>query len=185
VSIEGADGGAAPELTLGEIHVAGPLVARGYLGEVSEGARFTSSALATGDAGFIHEGQLYVVGRMGDSVKIRGRHVYVEDVEAQLAALGALDRRSVVLPALDVGTEGLVLVVECVAGEWISAAVDIIRRATSDDARVRVVAVGKKGILRTSSGKPRRRVMWRRLLTGELQYRTLYDTEHAGPRRPA
>ena len=46
--------------------------------------RFRDGALTTGDAALMLDGELYVLGRIGDSVKVRGRTVFVEDVEAKV-----------------------------------------------------------------------------------------------------
>src|SRR5258707_6477788 len=66
VEVVDVDGTALPGGTLGEIAVTGQSLAVGYVGDEPFGAR-----LRTGDAGFVHDGDLYVLGRMGDSLKIR------------------------------------------------------------------------------------------------------------------
>jgi 7-keto-8-aminopelargonate synthetase-like enzyme/acyl-CoA synthetase (AMP-forming)/AMP-acid ligase II/acyl carrier protein len=67
-----------PETLVGEIQVKGPSVARGYLGDefpVEDGW------LKTGDLGFIHRGELYVVGRLKDLIKKAGRGIFPTDIE--------------------------------------------------------------------------------------------------------
>ena len=68
----------------------------GYLAG-NHGSRSLSSladgTLRTGDAGFLRDGQLYVLGRLGDSMKVRARAVFAEDLEAALGDAGLPPRR--------------------------------------------------------------------------------------------
>ena len=86
VAVVDEDGRALPDGHLGEIKVQGPNVAMGYTVDTGGSTRFESDGLMTGDAALALDGELYVLGRIGDSMKIRGRTVFVEDVEAQVAA---------------------------------------------------------------------------------------------------
>lgn len=79
-----------PEGRIGEIWIGGPTVARGYWGLPDEsretfGVRLAGSDegpfLRTGDLGFLHEGELYVTGRIKDLLIIRGRNYYPQDIE--------------------------------------------------------------------------------------------------------
>ena len=75
---------------VGEIWLAGDSVARAYHGAHADsgpifGARLADGGgpwLRTGDLGFVHEGELYVTGRLKDLVIINGRNIYPQDVEA-------------------------------------------------------------------------------------------------------
>ncbi|QNA71961.1 aminotransferase class I/II-fold pyridoxal phosphate-dependent enzyme [Streptomyces sp. So13.3] len=74
----------------GEIWVSGPGVARGYWRK-PEATRETFHAeidgepgaryLRTGDLGFLHAGQLHIVGRTKDVVIVQGRNHYPHDIE--------------------------------------------------------------------------------------------------------
>jgi myxalamid-type polyketide synthase MxaB len=78
----------APD-TIGEIWVAGPLIARGYWGD-EEATRATFACrtgdtgdgpfLRTGDLGFIRDGHLYVTGRLKDLIILRGKNYYPQDI---------------------------------------------------------------------------------------------------------
>jgi hypothetical protein len=97
VRIVGEDGAGLPDGSLGEITVAGPNVTDGYhSGREGGSTRFVDGSLHTGDAGFLHDGDLYVLGRMGDALKVgrlNGRSgVYVEDLDVKVAAACGLDR---------------------------------------------------------------------------------------------
>jgi acyl-CoA synthetase (AMP-forming)/AMP-acid ligase II len=122
----------------------------------------------TGDAGFFHEGQLFVLGRMGDSIKVRGRSVYVEDLESKIAEVSGLGKgRIVVVGVPGAGPKGLALFAETQSEEWVPAVRETLRRRVGDDVEITVV-VGTGLIQRTSSGKPRRRYMWERLQAGHM-----------------
>ena len=75
--------------SVGEIWVAGKSVGRGYWGKPEEslatfGAHLNSGEgpfLRTGDLGFIHQGELFVTGRLKDVIVIRGVNYYPQDIE--------------------------------------------------------------------------------------------------------
>jgi len=74
IIIRGEEGQQLPLGHLGEICVCGPGVARGYQGQHhGSTTTFTRDELRTGDAGFMLDGEVFVVGRIGDSLKVRGR----------------------------------------------------------------------------------------------------------------
>ncbi|MFB9449237.1 fatty acyl-AMP ligase [Dactylosporangium vinaceum] len=71
----------------GEIRVGGPSVSAGYWSQPeATAARFDGAVLRTGDIGFVHDGQLYVLGRRDDLIIVDGRNHYPSDVEATVAA---------------------------------------------------------------------------------------------------
>lgn len=85
-----------PEGCCGEIWVAGLSLASRYWGMPPQteasleaylaGAETGERHLRTGDLGFIHEGELYVTGRVKDMLVIRGANHAPDDVEATLQA---------------------------------------------------------------------------------------------------
>ncbi|GAB4194981.1 MAG: fatty acyl-AMP ligase [Roseiflexaceae bacterium] len=75
---------------IGEIWVGGASVAQGYWNRPEESvatfqARLADSKagpfLRTGDLGFLHQGELYVTGRIKDLIIIEGRNHYPQDIE--------------------------------------------------------------------------------------------------------
>lgn len=171
VEIRDDDGDPLPDGHLGEIHVIGPSVADGYEGATDIGStRFGAGGLSTGDAGFVIDGELYVVGRMGDSLKVHGRAVFMEDLEAEIRAAPGVPKAQIAAVS-GVGSAGATIcaLVEAPAGDWVDAVADAVRRATAGTYTVRVYAARRGSIMRTSSGKPRRRPMWRALMDGTLQ----------------
>jgi acyl-CoA synthetase (AMP-forming)/AMP-acid ligase II len=108
-----------PMGTVGEIWVAGPHVTAGYWNrpEVTEhdfnariaDADITNSYqgpyLRSGDLGFIHEGQLYIAGRLKDLIIIGGRNHYPSDLEATVESCHA-DLRPAGSAAFSIEHEG-------------------------------------------------------------------------------
>ncbi len=142
---------------LGEIVVRGTSVAQGYL--YDDGDRLRNGILRTGDMGFLHEGQLYVLGRAGDSVKIRGGSVFAEDLELALRDHGiAAHRICVVLGTSDYGPVALAFL-EAPDATEIQAVRDVLRGG-SWGGRSEVIALDRGQIPRTTSGKQRRYQLW-------------------------
>ncbi|TJZ72934.1 non-ribosomal peptide synthetase [Chitiniphilus eburneus] len=76
---------------VGEIWATGPSIAEGYWGRPDataetfverEGRRW----LRTGDLGFLHDGQLYITGRVKDLIIVRGHNLYPQDIERAIEA---------------------------------------------------------------------------------------------------
>lgn len=135
---------------------------------VVSGTSVPGGEVRTGDAGFVHDGQLFVLGRLGDSVKIRGRAVFAEDIDLGIATACPLSHGRV---ASVLGTIGertrVVVLMERPCPDWTVAAVRVAQLLT-EDADVETVALPSGAIPRTSSGKPRRRDLWRSYLAGDL-----------------
>jgi acyl-CoA synthetase (AMP-forming)/AMP-acid ligase II len=149
-----------PEGHLGELIVRGPSVAQGYL--ESSGHRSSSiedGVLRTGDAAFVIDGEHFVLGRLGDSVKVFARSIFAEDVEALLREAGVPRHRSAVVLGERAGVPAAVAVLEDPDPAWPDAAWETLR-ASCAGARPYVVCVPPGSIPRTSSGKNRRRALW-------------------------
>lgn len=112
-----------PPDSVGEIWVHGENVAGGYWRRPPEeqgcfGATLVEPSpgtphgpwLRTGDLGFIHEGELFIVGRIKDLLIIRGRNHYPEDIEATVQEI-TRGRVAAISVPVD-STERLVTVIE-------------------------------------------------------------------------
>jgi acyl-CoA synthetase (AMP-forming)/AMP-acid ligase II len=173
VEILDENGVRQPEGVLGEIFVAGPSVADGYVDvPQDEQASLREGTLRTGDAGFLLDGELYVVGRLGDSLKINGQSVFVEDIELELFTVTALSRNHVAVAAgLDRGVPTVVVVADRPLGVAHGDVLSVIRSFTGDVAGAEIVQLRPGTMPLTTSGKPRRRAIWLAYLAGELPCR--------------
>lgn len=111
-----------PPGVVGEIWVHGDNVASGYWGKPADESTFGATLLdpspgtpdgpwlRTGDLGFVHAGELYVVGRIKDVLIIRGRNHYPEDIEATVQAITHGRVAAISVPVNS--TEELVTVIE-------------------------------------------------------------------------
>lgn len=177
VRVVDTDGTELPDGVLGEVAVAGPSVALGYRyaeGDEDrapgEGTRFADGVLYSGDAGFLHEGQLYVLGRMGASIKVRGKPVFMEDVDARVAHETGLPKHRFAAVAAQgaAAGQGIVLFAEMPPGPWLDRAREVLRGDLGPARGLTIVTGGRGLIRRTSSGKPRRRLMWELLRSDDL-----------------
>ncbi|MGW4366799.1 AMP-binding protein [Nocardia takedensis] len=184
------DGAPLPDGTLGELVVTGDSVAMGYSNEAGEGSstRIVDGALYSGDAGFLHRGEVFVLGRMGSSLKVRGRSVFMEDIESRVAQETGLTKGKLAAVALtEAGAQGVALFAEASPGDWIAQARKVIGGELGPAQTVEIVT-GPRGIIRrTSSGKPRRRHMWQLHRDGALDGAVVHraDPEPDGAALPA
>ncbi|HET7073158.1 MAG TPA: AMP-binding protein [Mycobacterium sp.] len=173
VRIAHESGLAAAEGILGEIVLSGPSVFGGYRGNPDSATRYIDGELHTGDAGFILDGRLFVLGRMGTSLKVNGRTVFAEDLDVTAAAaLGVAPSRLIAAAVNESGRPGVALFVEqrarqLLAGQ-IAAARTAVQAQVGEDALVWFIGVPRGGLSRTSSGKPRRAHMWQQWRAGYL-----------------
>jgi acyl-CoA synthetase (AMP-forming)/AMP-acid ligase II len=171
VSIIDATDRPVPDGVVGEIVVEGASVADGYLahGAASQATQTNIEAgrLRTGDAGFVSDGELYVLGRIGDSLKVRGKVIFAEDLESALFDLGVSRQHMAVLTGIHHGAATVVAVLELAPDERMDEITQRLRQC-SEGAQIAVLRVAKGTILRTSSGKPKRRRMWQLYTAGEM-----------------
>lgn len=191
-----------PAGRVGEIWVSGPTVAQGYWNRPRETAETFQASLAndgdarflrTGDLGFLHEGNLYVTGRIKDVIILQGLNFYPQDIERTVELCHpALHPTSCAAFGVDVAEEERLVVVQEVERSWMRSmdadeVIDAIRRAVSDEHSLSLHAVAllrPASILKTSSGKIQRRACRDAFLRGELQVLTQWqartDTEKRG-----
>ncbi len=157
--------------TVGEIWLRGKSVTTGYWNRDEENAEQFNASLAdgrggfarTGDLGFVHEGQLYVTGRLKDVVILRGRNLFPQDIEATTRETIGPEGGQAAAFAIDGGRgEALAIVAELPRRFDEGGAADLvraIRRAVIDVHEVdprSVWLVRQATVPLTSSGKIQR-----------------------------
>ncbi len=185
--IDPATGVTCPPDRVGEIWINGPCVARGYHGRPAESAETFGAQIAgeedrgtwlrTGDLGFLHEGEVFVAGRLKDVVIHQGRNYYPQDIELSAERSDpALHPNCAVAFAVDDGkTERVVLLVEAGGLALRNGGAESLRArvrdAVLDGQRLTVdeILLVRRGSLpKTTSGKVQRREARRRYLEGEF-----------------
>ncbi|MYW01631.1 fatty acyl-AMP ligase [Streptomyces sp. SID3343] len=179
---------ACPPERVGEIWIAGPCVAKGYRGRAQEseltfrarvrgGPQEGEGHLRTGDLGFLHDGELYVTGRLKDVVIRKGRNYYPQDIElsAESAAPGLRPNCAAAFGVDDGAAERLVVVLEADGRVLKAVGAQELRRrvrdAVMDGQRLEVddvVLVRPGAVPKTSSGKVQRGVCRTLLRDGAL-----------------
>jgi fatty-acyl-CoA synthase len=156
----------------GEICHRGPSVTPGYFNNPDATAQsWRHGWLRTGDLGFLHEGQVYVTGRIKDLIIVNGRNVHPQAVEWAVAEVDGVRRGNVVAFSVpgDIGEE-LVVVLETKAEDK-EPLIEEVKRAVQRELSLstREVVCVKPGTLpKTSSGKLQRRKTRDQYLKGEL-----------------
>ncbi|HWL86502.1 MAG TPA: fatty acyl-AMP ligase [Polyangiaceae bacterium] len=85
------------ELRVGEIRLAGPSVMHGYWDDVERTREaFAGPFLKTGDLGFLHEGELYICGRIKEVIIVNGRNYYPQDMEWEASKVEGVRKGSVI-----------------------------------------------------------------------------------------
>jgi acyl-CoA synthetase (AMP-forming)/AMP-acid ligase II len=170
---------------IGEVWVAGPSVARGYLGHGDETARTFGAQIAgevsgqrflrTGDLGFSSDGELFIVGRIKDLLVVHGRNLHPHDVEvvAESADERLRPHSSAVFALGDsaLGDERVGIVAELTDASAAGAAIAALRRevGTRLGLDLELVVLCERGsVPKTTSGKVQRRLCRSLLLRGEL-----------------
>jgi acyl-CoA synthetase (AMP-forming)/AMP-acid ligase II len=155
--------------SVGEIWIRGESVAKGYHNSDPEfSACFNAQInnegelfLRTGDLGFIHDGELFVTGRIKDLIIMRGRNIHPQDIEftAQEAHPGLRSTRSVAFAVQVQGEDGVIILQEVRASlrmarfdEAISKVRGAINRVHGIDP-LEIALLPRRAIALTSSGK--------------------------------
>jgi acyl-CoA synthetase (AMP-forming)/AMP-acid ligase II len=171
---------------VGEIWISGPSVADGYWREDERESRSFRAALAgrpseghflrTGDLGFSHDGELFVVGRLSDLIILQGRNHHPHDIEAVAESFEPLliAHASAVFELREGdGEPAVALVAESRSNDSqaLQKAIATVKSHVAEELAVplALVAVCERGAVpKTTSGKIQRRLCRSMLLAGEL-----------------
>jgi fatty-acyl-CoA synthase len=170
--VRGADGGALPDMAMGEIWVSSPGVMRDYWQEPTPvGEPLRDGWLRTGDLGFMKDGELFVSGRLKDVIFHGGVNLFAEDYEAVAESVPGVRKGNAIAFAIT-DLERMVVIVESaadqdslhlVADRVFAALADRLPRAPDE---VAVVAPGV--VPKTSSGKRQRSLCRDLYVSGDL-----------------
>lgn len=161
VRIVGDDGSTLGTDQEGQVLVRSGSLTAGYFADpAATRAAWQDGWLRTGDNGFLHDGQLYITGRIKDVIIVNGRNHQPQDIEWIAAQVPGVRAGNVVaLPAAGRDSEGVRLVLEA-RDEAVEQdlAADVRRhiRAQLGLAVTEVVVLPREGLPKTSSGKLRR-----------------------------
>ncbi len=169
-------------LKIGEIWLKGPSVAAGYWNKPDATAETFHAHLKdgrgpflrTGDLGFLHNGELYITGRLKDVIIIQGRNYYPQDIEEAVENVSPDFRPGRVIAfAMD----GEITDAVCIVAEYVGepkrakslyGAVNQKLSLTFGVKIERLILIKPKTLLVTTSGKVRRKDTRSNYLDGRL-----------------
>jgi fatty-acyl-CoA synthase len=158
-------GAVMPEFSVGEIQLRGGSISPRYI--TADGPTETANAdgwWATGDLGYLADGEIVICGRLQDAISYDGRTIFPTDVERAAASVDGVRAHSVVAVRVqrDSAREYFAVVVESdLAGDEDAEkllALEVTERVIAEvDAKPRAVVVVAPGsVPKTTSGKRRR-----------------------------
>jgi acyl-CoA synthetase (AMP-forming)/AMP-acid ligase II len=172
---------------VGEIWVSGPGVADGYWSGSAEGSQPFEATLdgtddpgrflRTGDLGIVHDGELFVIGRLSDLIILNGRNHHPHDIEALAESSESLlipnASAAFELRAAD-GEPSVALAAESRNTDpgTLQLAISRIRSRVAErlELPLALTAVCERGAIpKTTSGKVQRSLCRSLLLAGELE----------------
>jgi acyl-CoA synthetase (AMP-forming)/AMP-acid ligase II len=163
---------------VGEVCIKGPGVFAGYYGDAEATAESLSEGwYHTGDLGFLHDGELYLTGRIKDVLIVRGHNLMPDEIERLADAVtggGGLMRSAAFSVARGAAGEEPVLVVEAGPDDAEHLAT-IAREIKIEVGRALglpladVVFVRRGRIPRTTSGKMQRAEVRKQYIEGTLE----------------
>jgi acyl-CoA synthetase (AMP-forming)/AMP-acid ligase II len=174
VRIADARGHALAERHVGQILLKGPSVFRGYLDrEALTRETLAGGWLHSGDLGYLAGGELYICGRVKDTIIVNGRNYYPQDLEQAAADVPDVRRGRAVAFGTDsgAGRERIVVVVEPAHAPHGDDLADRVRGRIAEATGVTVdeVVVAPSGTIpKTTSGKLQRSRVRHRYESGIL-----------------
>jgi acyl-CoA synthetase (AMP-forming)/AMP-acid ligase II len=161
-----------PEGQEGELCLKGPSVTAGYYNNPEATAlAYRDGWLHTGDLGYVHDGEIYVTGRIKDLIILNGRNVHPQAIEWQVAEVEGVRKGNVVAFSRQGATsEELVIALET-RGDDHAAIVSAVKKVVRKELGVPpadVVCLSPGSLPKTSSGKLQRRKTRQQYLIGKL-----------------
>ncbi len=171
-------GSLVAERTLGEVVLIGPSVMRGYLRSDDSVESPRDRILRTGDIGYLADGELYVCGRLKETIIFAGRNYDPHDIEQTVSAVEPFRGAQVVAFGTTPFNAGERVVVAIEAPASADNVPNLVRRAVMSRCGLaidEVLVFRPRTLPETTSGKPRRLALRDRYergeLTDEIRYR--------------
>jgi fatty-acyl-CoA synthase len=172
VSILGKNSEPLPERRVGEVFVEGPSVTDGYWDDEEATSRvFLNGGVRTGDLGYMSEGELYVTGRLKDTIIVRGRNFDPTPIEVAAGRVDGVRTGNVAAFSISGDlTERIAVVAESREGDPETIESDIVRAVQRDVGLTvsEVVLIEAGSLPKTTSGKLQRSATRNQYLDGTL-----------------
>jgi acyl-CoA synthetase (AMP-forming)/AMP-acid ligase II len=174
------------EGTVGRLVVGGDAVVGGYDADTeSSTASFGENRFLTGDVGFVHRGEVFVIGRQDDVIVAAGRKVLphlLEELTSQVQGVRPGRVIAIGVPVADASTQKVVVLAEPTAhrlsaeqeADLVEAVAESILTSAGVVATVEFVPPGS--LIKSSSGKPSRS-------RNRSRYLESLSTSGTGPQR--
>jgi fatty-acyl-CoA synthase len=170
------DGRVLKEREIGHIFVRGPSLMSGYFhdGAATDAVIAADGYLATGDMGYLLDGEIVITGRAKDLILHNGRNIWPQDIEWAAEQVDPLKSGDVAAFAVEGedGDDNVVVLVQCRLTD--ATEIETLRREVSAmvhhsaGVECSVVLVPPKSIPFTSSGKLSRAGAKQKFISGEL-----------------
>jgi fatty-acyl-CoA synthase len=162
IRIADPKGRSLPERRVGQVLLRGPSVFRGYLGpDALSKEALAGGWLHSGDLGYLAAGELYVCGRVKDTIIVNGRNYYPQDLEQAASDVGGVRKGRVAAFGTQTGSgqDRIVVVLEPTDARPADDLAERVRGRILEVTGVRVddVVIAPSGTIpKTTSGKLQR-----------------------------
>jgi acyl carrier protein len=164
-----------PEDRIGQVHITGENVTRGYFEDpAANAAAFTADGwLRTGDLGLYHDGELYISGRAKEIIFVNGQNYYPHDLEAIAQRAPGLELGKVVAAGVRARGSQLEQLVVFVLhrgnmAEFLPLATQVARLINEQTGLEVAEVLPVKRIPKTTSGKIQRHLLEASYADGEF-----------------
>ena len=175
VRIAGDDDKELPQGQIGNVHMTGDNVTRGYFENPdANAAAFTADGwLRTGDLGMFYQGELYISGRAKEIIFVNGQNYYPHDIESIAQRAEGLELGKVVAAGVrprDSQIEQLVVFVlhRGDMQDFLPTATQVTRLVNEQAGLEIAAVVPVKRIPKTTSGKIQRHLLEESYVAGEF-----------------
>lgn len=157
------------EFEVGKMQLRGPSITMGYFEspDLNQKAFVGDGWFDTGDCGVIAEGELYLTGRMQESIVLNGMNFFNHDIEALVGSVDGVDETSVAVVGYQDRGDSAVVFYVATSQSSLHELEDRIRRLLGEKLQfypTELVKLESESFLKTTAGKIQRRKMVERWL---------------------